>query len=153
MRLICPNCQKPVTVPDSDAGKSTKCPECGQSFPAPELYSMAAPDLPPPDHLPQMLRRPGRFEPSAGEVARRAYPGVSRRHAGALCGGHPPAATMPIVHMSAICRFGSVAKSRDKMEPWMVASGGGAKLEPAAPCPQPSPAKHPTKNHFKTHKV
>ncbi|WP_374359903.1 hypothetical protein [Pseudoduganella danionis] len=33
--------------------------------------------------------RPGRFEPSACEVARRAYPAGSRRHVGALCGAVP----------------------------------------------------------------
>src|SRR5262245_37943092 len=50
MRLICPSCQKPVTVPDADAGKSTMCPECGHNFPAPELYSMAPVEMP--SHLP-----------------------------------------------------------------------------------------------------
>ena len=32
---------------------------------------------------------PGRFEPSEGEVARRAYPGPSRWHVGAFCGVAP----------------------------------------------------------------
>jgi hypothetical protein len=39
MRLLCPFCQKPISVPDSEAGKAVNCPECGQQFAAPQLYS------------------------------------------------------------------------------------------------------------------
>ena len=41
MRLLCPFCQKAITVPDSEAGKPVDCPECGQEFAAPQLYTPA----------------------------------------------------------------------------------------------------------------
>jgi hypothetical protein len=50
MRLLCPFCQKAITVPDTEAGKAVNCPECGQQFAAPQLYTPApAPlsELPP----------------------------------------------------------------------------------------------------------
>ncbi|MBO0700206.1 MAG: hypothetical protein J2P46_17535, partial [Zavarzinella sp.] len=37
MRLLCPFCQKAITVPDSEAGKAVPCPECGKEFAAPQL--------------------------------------------------------------------------------------------------------------------
>src|SRR5271166_3874785 len=42
MRLICPNCQQAVSIPESDAGKTTSCPNCEHSFLAPQLYSLPA---------------------------------------------------------------------------------------------------------------
>lgn len=51
MRLLCPYCQKAITVPDSEAGKAVNCPECHQQFAAPQLYTpapSAAPAPPPP---------------------------------------------------------------------------------------------------------
>jgi hypothetical protein len=41
MRLLCPFCQKAISVPDSEAGKAVNCPECGQQFAAPQLYTPA----------------------------------------------------------------------------------------------------------------
>ena len=35
MDFLCPNCQKAITVPDSEAGKAVNCPECNQQFAAP----------------------------------------------------------------------------------------------------------------------
>ncbi|HKA06324.1 MAG TPA: hypothetical protein VKD71_03645 [Gemmataceae bacterium] len=37
MRLLCPFCQKPITVPDSEAGNRVPCPECNEHFIAPLL--------------------------------------------------------------------------------------------------------------------
>jgi hypothetical protein len=48
MRLLCPFCQKAITVPDSEAGKAVNCPECGQQFAAPQLYTPATSTAPPP---------------------------------------------------------------------------------------------------------
>ena len=42
MRLLCPFCQRAITVPDADAGKAVPCPLCGQTFAAPELYAPPA---------------------------------------------------------------------------------------------------------------
>jgi len=39
MRLLCPFCQKAITVPDTEAGKAVHCPECGEQFAAPQLYT------------------------------------------------------------------------------------------------------------------
>ena len=56
MRLICPHCQLPVTVPDTTAGIPTSCPACNQSITPPALTGAAidaapepaAPPSPPP---------------------------------------------------------------------------------------------------------
>lgn len=37
MNVLCPFCQKMQTVPDSQAGQTTACANCHQSFPAPSL--------------------------------------------------------------------------------------------------------------------
>ena len=37
MNLLCPACQKMITVPDQYAGQTMKCPLCSQLFPAPVL--------------------------------------------------------------------------------------------------------------------
>jgi hypothetical protein len=49
MRLLCPYCQKAITVPDSEAGKEVNCPECRERFAAPQLYTPAPP---PPEPAP-----------------------------------------------------------------------------------------------------
>jgi hypothetical protein len=51
MRLLCPFCQKAITVPDSEAGKAVNCPECNQQFAAPQLYT-PAPSFEPPAPTP-----------------------------------------------------------------------------------------------------
>ena len=40
MRLLCPFCQKPISVPDSEAGKRVACPECQEHFIAPLLATL-----------------------------------------------------------------------------------------------------------------
>jgi hypothetical protein len=47
MRLLCPFCQKAISVADSEAGKAVNCPECGQQFAAPQLYTPAPTAEPP----------------------------------------------------------------------------------------------------------
>jgi hypothetical protein len=37
MNLLCPHCQKMVTVPDQNAGQSMNCPDCGKAFQVPVL--------------------------------------------------------------------------------------------------------------------
>lgn len=46
MKLICPSCQKELTVPDQYAGQVMKCPLCAGNFTAPTLPQ--APSAPPP---------------------------------------------------------------------------------------------------------
>ena len=48
MNLLCPNCQKMLTVPDQYAGQTMKCPLCGANFTVPVLPSGTAssPPLP-----------------------------------------------------------------------------------------------------------
>lgn len=48
MRLLCPFCQKSITVPDSEAGKEVNCPECHERFAAPQLYTPVPPSPPAP---------------------------------------------------------------------------------------------------------
>jgi hypothetical protein len=46
MRLLCPFCQKPIVIADSEAGKYVPCPECAKQFAAPQLYTPAPAPLP-----------------------------------------------------------------------------------------------------------
>src|SRR6266446_4582719 len=46
MKLICPNCQKELTVPDQYAGQVMKCPLCAGNFTAPTLPQASS--APPP---------------------------------------------------------------------------------------------------------
>ncbi len=46
MNVLCPFCQKMQTVPDAQAGQTTACGNCYQTFPAPSL------PLPLPEHGP-----------------------------------------------------------------------------------------------------
>src|SRR4051812_19179142 len=46
MRLLCPFCQKAITIADSEAGKYVPCPECAKQFAAPQLYTPAPAPLP-----------------------------------------------------------------------------------------------------------
>ncbi len=60
MNVLCPNCQKLLTVPDQDAGQTMKCPLCNGPFTVPALpqagqaFSAAAPaapsGMPPPSY-------------------------------------------------------------------------------------------------------
>lgn len=36
MRLHCPNCDKPLKIPDDTAGKRVRCPGCAEAFAVPE---------------------------------------------------------------------------------------------------------------------
>lgn len=53
MQLICPSCQKSIVVPDSEAGKSITCNQCGHSFSAPQMYAMSSVESSPPPLPPQ----------------------------------------------------------------------------------------------------
>ena len=50
MNLLCPNCQKMLTVPEQFAGQLMKCPLCAGTFTVPGLP--AAPSAPPPPVAP-----------------------------------------------------------------------------------------------------
>lgn len=47
MNLLCPNCQKMLTVPEEFAGQLMKCPLCNGTFTVPGLPDAAAPLAPP----------------------------------------------------------------------------------------------------------
>jgi hypothetical protein len=49
MNLLCPNCQKMLTVPDEFAGQLMKCPMCAGTFTVPGLPGAAPPPPPPPE--------------------------------------------------------------------------------------------------------
>jgi hypothetical protein len=49
MNLMCPNCQKMLTVPEEFAGQLMKCPLCTGTFTVPGLPSAAPPSPPPPE--------------------------------------------------------------------------------------------------------
>jgi hypothetical protein len=45
MNLLCPNCQKPLTVPEQYAGQPMRCPLCSGTFTVPALPTPVAPSL------------------------------------------------------------------------------------------------------------
>jgi hypothetical protein len=67
MNLLCPNCQKMLTVPEQYAGQLMKCPLCNGTFTVPALPQTAAlpppvaPGPPPPPPAPEVY--PLRHEP------------------------------------------------------------------------------------------
>ncbi len=48
MDVLCPSCQKKLTLPDAHAGQPAKCPECNSTFTAPALPAMPAAGFVPP---------------------------------------------------------------------------------------------------------
>ena len=50
MELLCPHCQKQLSIADEHAGKLLKCPACTGMFTAPSLPSPPPPSSPPPSH-------------------------------------------------------------------------------------------------------
>ncbi len=48
MNLLCPNCQKMLTVPEQYAGQMMKCPLCAGTFTVPGLPAATLPPPPPP---------------------------------------------------------------------------------------------------------
>jgi hypothetical protein len=46
MNVLCPSCQKMITVPDQYAGQTMKCPLCSHLFPAPVLPATNPPPMP-----------------------------------------------------------------------------------------------------------
>jgi hypothetical protein len=50
MNLICPHCEKMITVPESEAGQSIRCPECKETLNVPALAAASLP-LEIPDHI------------------------------------------------------------------------------------------------------
>jgi hypothetical protein len=62
MNLLCPNCQKMLTVPDEFAGQTMKCPLCSGTFTVPGLPGAAPP--PSPSDAPETDIYSIRHEPS-----------------------------------------------------------------------------------------
>ena len=56
MNLLCPNCQKPLSVPEQYAGQPMRCPLCAGTFTVPALPQSSAPPPPPPPPPPQEPR-------------------------------------------------------------------------------------------------
>jgi hypothetical protein len=54
MNLLCPNCQKMLTVPEEFAGQLMKCPLCNGTFTVPGLPGAAPPPPPPPQPEPDL---------------------------------------------------------------------------------------------------
>lgn len=66
MNLICPHCQKMVTIPDENAGQQLACPLCKERFTVPALP--AAPTAPASPSLPEdipLVPLPPTFDPPA----------------------------------------------------------------------------------------
>src|SRR5439155_27342045 len=53
MNILCPNCQRPLTVQEQYAGQMMKCPLCGGTFTVPALApTPATPPVTPPSSPP-----------------------------------------------------------------------------------------------------
>ncbi len=66
MNLLCPNCQKMITVPDQNAGLMMKCPLCAGTFTAPSLPASMA-SSPSGSPLPGSSMNPGNPGSNPGE--------------------------------------------------------------------------------------
>jgi hypothetical protein len=80
MNLLCPNCQKMLTVPDQYAGQLMKCPMCQGTFTVPALPQPAfgapepSPPPPPPPPAPGPSYYPMQPEPPAAPAFQTAPP-------------------------------------------------------------------------------
>ena len=73
MNLLCPNCQKMLTVPDQSAGQLMRCPLCTGTFTVPRLpesTSVAAVPANPPEILPPPISPPPVAPPPPEDVFR-----------------------------------------------------------------------------------
>jgi hypothetical protein len=68
MELLCPTCQRKLTIPDHFAGQPAKCPMCNNTFTAPEL---------PPTPSAAFLPAPSSPAPLAGAPAEKPAPVIS----------------------------------------------------------------------------
>src|SRR5262245_34941850 len=96
MRLLCPFCQKAITVPDTEAGKAVHCPECGEQFAAPQLFS--------PTPYPMAESRPAAadYRSPASEPVPETY--VSERPEGPDL-GHLPAVDRELSGLGRVASF------------------------------------------------
>lgn len=77
MRVLCPSCQKLVTLPDSAAGQSTPCPLCSTAFVPPALTGYAIDAAPPPVSTPAPAP-PRPYEPPPATIPATPSPAPSR---------------------------------------------------------------------------
>jgi hypothetical protein len=92
MNLLCPNCQKMLTVPEEFAGQLMKCPLCAGTFtvpglpgaappppsvPEPEVFSIRHDPLPPEPPLRPPLLPPPPPPPSTATTSKPSAPGPS----------------------------------------------------------------------------
>ena len=64
MHLICPNCQRPLVVPNERAGHLMQCPLCKVAFTAPEAPPGGFPEARPPEAEPATPGAPATPDPS-----------------------------------------------------------------------------------------
>lgn len=69
MNLLCPNCQKPLTVPDQYAGQLMKCPLCNGTFGVPGLPPPPAPPPAPEPEVFKLTPEPPRPKPESSSVS------------------------------------------------------------------------------------
>lgn len=65
MNLLCPNCQKMLTVPEEFAGQLMKCPLCSGTFTVPGLPGSAAPPSQPQSEIYSLRNEPASPPPSS----------------------------------------------------------------------------------------
>jgi hypothetical protein len=95
MNLLCPNCQKMLTVPEEFAGQLMKCPLCNGTFtvpglpgavpppaaePEPDIYSVRPEPVPPPAAPPLSHFPPPPVEPQAAPPPPQKPPRVETDH-------------------------------------------------------------------------
>lgn len=64
MNLLCPNCQKTLTVPEQFAGQTMKCPLCNGNFTVPSLPAPTEPASPPPPPVSAPAAPAGEAQPA-----------------------------------------------------------------------------------------
>jgi hypothetical protein len=94
MNLLCPNCQKMLTVPEQYAGQLMKCPLCAGTFTVPGLPS-STPAAPPPSSPTYPVQSETPPSPVTGSPPASGAPAPSSTAPASAVTGTPPAPSPP----------------------------------------------------------
>src|SRR6516164_2904232 len=97
MELLCPNCQKKLTVPEQYAGQIMRCPLCQGTFNVPAMPSTVAAEGAEPVGFYTPPPKPETYGvvPEAGAAATPTLPPISSERPSAATSAAPAATALP----------------------------------------------------------
>jgi hypothetical protein len=140
MNLLCPNCQKMLTVPDQYAGQTMKCPLCGANFTVPLLPSGMASSPP----LPAFGASSSQSSPTSTEAETYAIKSEPLPAFSTATQSNPPMPTTPNIPLPAFATGGSSSPASPPpgptLPPVQPSSAAASTATTSNPLPRPSSA-------------